>query len=332
MKAMTNILLFKKGDVERVLEGAARAFAYDINTEIDWEEHPSVIIETAAAFVRWTPVIRHLLPPGAETPGAAAVNVKLSKFHDDRRNFFNLFYKNWMAMSAKGPAQGCLYLAEKWTQAQRCWRNMQDRFNMARQVNDIASRELNSSIVFTFYVKTAADVAMNAYGTWGPLGFLANTAVSIGYTGACKLAENMEEANTSEIVGWTDIASAEASTVGNYAQEVTQANEKAARAVADSMLASRNEAVMEGLKKPGQFVPSTGNMTPQWVERTGRLGRAAINAENAAAKASRAASAARGGSFVVGLLFMAPQLKTALLTGNPVSDSGQEAIVRRLSR
>jgi hypothetical protein len=309
MPEPTKFLVYDLGEVDRIITSAARAMAYQVNTDVVWEDHPNLVLDTMAAFsprTMWNRIVGGVKIRD-QMSGSSSVETNFCKFNNDFRSYRTMFMNNFGEMSERGPSYSMRYLTEKQVQARNGWNAMREKFRAADEVNAEVAWQLNKGIVTTFYTKFAADLAMNTIGAgfFGPVSFLANTLVSIGYTAACKVVERADEADSAEVVGWVDAGSIGSNIVGNAAQELTEQNEKFHQQISDSL----NKRIAD-LSKEGAY--QHGKKNVELLEKSMASQRRYLKNLDAVRSTKLASAAAKGASFVVGLMFMGPQIKTAL--------------------
>jgi hypothetical protein len=235
------------------------------------------------------------------------VETNFSKFHLDYAAYKYLFMNNFVDMALKGPnfAQG--YLREKKAQAKAGWQAMRQKLRAAEAINAEVTSELNTGIYTCFYTKFASELAMNALGAglFGSISFLANSLVSIGYTATCKFVEYEQEADGAQVIGWVDGASLGTNIAGNYAQEITENNALKYQNISDTL-----RAEIKDLSNKGAYQHGRKNL--ELLEKSLLTERQYLKNLDKVRSANFSAGLAKAGSFAVGLLFMGPQIKTAL--------------------
>jgi hypothetical protein len=214
---------------------------------------------------------------------------------------------------------GYRYIEEVRSDGQRAWQQWKDKFAQADRTNDSVIHALTAAYDWTSRVKVAADVGMVVVGAVVPLGFVANTGVSLGYSFACKFANTISEAGSSDLQSYSvrDGANDASGAGGNAAQSLADRAVEDARSVQAKRLWMKLEAAAEkqgrrladALKdvKEGFRAGKLGSPTQQAAARAGfgnpmtsvqvdaarglaaRLEQSAVNATAAAAAARQAA-------------------------------------------
>jgi hypothetical protein len=256
----------------------------------------------------------------APVSGAATVDFNFAKVKNDIASFTALFKKNFYnEFSARGAQFACRYLNEKIAQTERSRNNLKERFKGAQTANKIFEGQLNQGIYTAFYTKFVAELALNFLTSFGPVPFLANVLINVGYCAACKVAENATDAEDAEIVGVLDVASQGSGTAASYWQKVTGDKVALRESITEGHFQSWQTTLKEG---------AYSGRNVELLEESMRYQRNYLQSLEKLGGAKVAARSAQAGGFFVGLLFMAPQIKTAL-TGNLRRMEGKPEVKRK---
>lgn len=316
-----NVYLMDLDAVDQLLEACASAMAYDINSELIWQEDGSTsaqLMKFAGNAVRCLPIVGQVIGGISyarhgqyfvEGAGSETVDIKAPKFRADKQSFHDLFRRRFVQAATAGPLPLMTYLNERVQYTARAWANVRWKFEAARAVNKVVTAELEGAIRRTDIIKVLAAASFNVALSFVPGGVLTMTLVDLGYSVTCRLVSAAAGMPESNVVAYVKKQAADTAKNGavNAGQNVVQFG------IRSQMMPAVEDAERRLVDRLDRYAQQSGQeLTRAQRRRVGAGVRQLQAAETAAARRTMQGRIVGGGVAAgIGLFFMKDDLLRA---------------------
>ncbi|QEF98635.1 hypothetical protein Mal15_26900 [Stieleria maiorica] len=293
-KPMALILDGKK--VAELLSTAASAFAMNNVLTIETAKDEGFFANVANFWARGTP--RSL----------TKTSLDANLYRARRKEALKIYSRRFFEKMEESPAAALAYLRTKQLEIQLNRKGIAMKRKMANAVNDDVIRQLNLSINAAYGVQTSMSVLFVVVSGGAGLTFLGAMGAGVGYSIACSVAKTVAEGKGAKLVALSMMPAMTLASASGIASESML--KSFGKDISDEFFQASKEAHQRAARRLERIEQSRTRQA-----RQGALRRARANVANTGRNLRNlkiARVGVKGLSSAVGILFMLPEIETAI--------------------